>query len=135
VSLTKVLASSGLSTLDLSGNSICRMSEDDHEVNLAPILEAIVTIRHLNASSCLTELNLSFNKLEELVVHGLAEALKNPLLSLQKLLLDGCGISNLSAAPFAEALPLVKCLKVFSLSRNRLGISGLQVPRFSIRAW
>lgn len=118
--LPQVLQSSHITTLDLSHNGICESE--------TPLLATMVTIRHLSLSTCLADLDLSYNRLALPVIHGIAEALKNNNLKLTKLKLDSCSITAEAALPFATSLPLVTCLKYLSMSRNRLGVLGMQVP-------
>ena len=141
-----------LTCLDLSHNYICKLGWDK-EFNSFPALSVTVALRHLNTDadpslhslgaewspvsclpsslfplpSLLRELNFSHNKLEESVMEGLSEALKNQLLNVATLNLGFCDIGERGGQVLGKALPQVTCVKKLLLGRNNLGVAGIEV--------
>ncbi|XP_034151144.1 NACHT, LRR and PYD domains-containing protein 12-like isoform X2 [Esox lucius] len=91
--------------------------------------------------SPLTELDLSYNHVEDRGVELLCPALTSPFCNIQTLILDGCGLTYKSCETLASALQTQKCpLRGLDLSYNHLKDRGVELlcaeptsPLFSIQ--
>jgi hypothetical protein len=146
-----------LTCLDLSHNHLCKFGWD-RDYDVAPALSLTVSLRHLNTdlgeplpplaewapissfpppvlplSSPLRELDLSHNKLDDSVVMGLSQALKNKHLNVDTLDISFCGVGEEAGRLFGPELSHVTSLKTLRMSNNFLGVIGIEVTFFYIK--
>ncbi|XP_036446991.1 NACHT, LRR and PYD domains-containing protein 3-like [Colossoma macropomum] len=103
--------------LEIVGLCNCNLTEESCEV-LASALK----------SSCLRELNLSYNKLQDSGVKLLFAGLENSQCQLEKLILRSCNLTGESCAALASALRSTSSkLRELDLSHNELQDSGVEL--------
>ncbi|XP_049325594.1 NLR family CARD domain-containing protein 3 [Astyanax mexicanus] len=162
VALALQLANSHLRELDLSYNDAkasfrTRNKCEDSNVGFSLLsdglkspnckLEILRLVRcHLNKescealsealslkSTCLKEMNLSTNDLQDLGVEQLAKGLKSSHCKLEKLILVGCNLTKVSAETLALALSSDSTLRELNLSDNDLQDSGVKLLSVGLR--
>ncbi|XP_067916246.1 NACHT, LRR and PYD domains-containing protein 3-like isoform X2 [Heterodontus francisci] len=90
----------------------------------ASCIEDLAAVLSTNLS--LTELNLSENKLGDLGVKQLSEAMSNPDCKIQELKLSKVGLTSSCVKDLVSTLSVYRSLTVLDLGDNKLGDSGIK---------
>ncbi|XP_078390081.1 NACHT, LRR and PYD domains-containing protein 3-like [Cetorhinus maximus] len=141
-SQNKVLAQSTVGSVETFKFCGLRLTPIDCVV-LSHVIGLCNTIKHLNLENCFIqyeglqrlgpvlykcrELRLGRNKLGDMGVKLLSEALRNPDCKIQKLELKSNALTDACAEDLASALGTNQSLAILSLSNNKLGDSGVKL--------
>ncbi|KAL7858947.1 hypothetical protein SRHO_G00140940 [Serrasalmus rhombeus] len=123
---------------DSGVKELCGLLKDPHckleklQLDICCITEegcvALIKALKSNPLSHLRELNLNYNKLGDSGVKELFYFLGHPYCKLEKLLLNGCNITQKGCAALVSALSLnSSTLRELDLSNNKLQDSGVQL--------
>ncbi|XP_072894902.1 NACHT, LRR and PYD domains-containing protein 12-like [Hemitrygon akajei] len=87
----------------------------------------------LSTNPSLTDLDLSYNELEDSGVKLVSAALRNPECKIQKLWLTRVGLTDSGAEDLVSALSTNRSLTELDLSNNKLGDSGVKLVSAALR--